>query len=63
MSRIGILGAGGWGIAFGMMCLKNGHTVNVWTPFENERDAILKNREHKALLKNIKIPEAINVTR
>jgi len=62
MSRIGILGAGGWGIAFGMMCLKNGHTVNVWTPFENEKDAILKNREHKALLKNIKIPEAINVT-
>lgn len=62
MSKIGILGAGGWGIAFGMMCLKNGHSVSVWTPFENERDTILKDREHRALLKNIKIPEAIDVT-
>ncbi len=62
MSKIGILGAGGWGIAFGMMCLKSGHSVNIWTPFENERDTILKNREHKALLKNIKIPEAIGFT-
>lgn len=62
MANIVILGAGGWGIAFGIMCLRSGHSVTVWTPFENERDTILENREHKALLEGVKIPECVNVT-
>ncbi|MBR5942526.1 MAG: NAD(P)-dependent glycerol-3-phosphate dehydrogenase [Clostridia bacterium] len=62
MARITVLGAGGWGIAFGIMCLKSGNEVTIWTPFEDEKNAILADREHKALLEGVKIPEAIEIT-
>ena len=38
MAKITILGAGGWGMALALLCNNNGHTVNIWSPFQNEVD-------------------------
>ena len=62
MAAITVLGAGGWGIAFGIMCFRSGNGVTLWTPFDSERELLLREREHTALLEGVKIPEAIAVT-
>ena len=36
MKRIGILGAGTWGTAIGILLSDNGHDVTLWTKIENE---------------------------
>ena len=62
MAAITVLGAGGWGIAFGIMCLRSGNAVTLWTPFDNERELLLREREHTALLEGVKIPAEIEIT-
>ncbi|MBQ9558117.1 MAG: NAD(P)-dependent glycerol-3-phosphate dehydrogenase [Clostridia bacterium] len=62
MAAITVLGAGGWGIAFGIMCFRSGNAVTLWTPFDNERELLLREREHTALLEGVKIPEGIEIT-
>lgn len=60
--KITILGSGGWGIALAMSAERNGHKVTLWSPFEQEVNELLVNRESKKLLKGIKIPENIAIT-
>lgn len=49
MAKISILGAGTWGTALAN-CLTNiGHSVKVWTKFQNECENITKNHEHPNL--------------
>ena len=62
MAAITVLGAGGWGIAFGIMCRRSGNAVTLWTPFDNERELLLREREHTALLEGVKIPMDIEIT-
>ncbi|MCL2087053.1 MAG: NAD(P)-dependent glycerol-3-phosphate dehydrogenase [Oscillospiraceae bacterium] len=60
-STITILGCG-FGTALAVMFANAGHTVNVWTKFQDERDAIIRDKEHKKLLPGVKIPPGINIT-
>jgi len=62
MSKIGILGSGGWGIALGMVLEANGHDVIIWSKFQSEIDDLINNREHKKSLPGVKIPEKIEFT-
>ncbi len=62
MSKISILGTGGWGIALGIHCHLLGHEVKMWSPFEQEVDMLLEKRESDKLLKGVKIPEEIIIT-
>lgn len=62
MADIVILGSGGWGIALGISAYDCGNRVTLWTPFRDEAEELLKNRESKKLLKDIKIPKDINIT-
>lgn len=62
MVRITVLGAGGWGMALALLCHNNGHTVNIWSPFETEVDLLNEKRTNERLLKDIYLPEAIGVT-
>ncbi|HAN44826.1 MAG TPA: glycerol-3-phosphate dehydrogenase [Ruminococcaceae bacterium] len=62
MADILILGAGGFGVSLAVMCRSCGHKVTVWTPFENEAQLLLKDREHKKLLPGIIIPQEIEIT-
>lgn len=62
MKKVVVLGSGGWGIAFSIMANKIGHSVTVWTPFAEEKEEIVSNREHKKLLPGVSIPESIEIT-
>lgn len=62
MSKITVLGAGGWGMALAISAFNNGCIVNIWSPFENEVNALLEKRTNERLLKDIYLPEDINIT-
>ena len=62
MANIAILGSGGWGTAIGIMLDKNNHNVTLWSAFEEEVNTLKKDREHKKLLKGVKISENIDIT-
>ncbi len=62
MAKITVLGSGGWGIALAINAYNSGHDVTLWSPFEDEVNEILTNRENAKLLKDIKIPNDIKIT-
>ena len=62
MSKITVLGSGGWGIALAVHCFGLGHDVNLWTPFNEEADMLNSKRENKKLLKGVIIPNKIKIT-
>ena len=62
MAKITVLGAGGWGMALAISAYGSGNEVNIWTPFPEEVEMLLKNRGNERLLSGIKLPEEIGVT-
>lgn len=62
MSRIGVLGAGTWGMALARMLSVSGHDVEVWSALENEIDEFSKTRVHPNL-KGMVIPAEITFTK
>ncbi len=53
--NIAILGSGAWGTSLGYLLYTLKHNVKIWTPFEFERDEVLRTgRNHK--LSELKIP-------
>lgn len=59
--RLAVLGAG-WGSALAVMAHRHGHTVTLWSPFEEEIAAIRRHGEHKKLLPGVPMPAAIGLT-
>ena len=62
MSKISVLGSGGWGMALAISAFNNGYEVNLWSPFQNEVDMLKEKRTNEKLLKDIYLPEGINIT-
>lgn len=62
MAKITVLGAGGWGMALAISAFNNGNQVNIWSPFEQEVENLLKTRTNEKLLKGVFLPDGINVT-
>ncbi len=62
MPKISVLGSGGWGIALAISAYNNGNEVNLWSPFREEVDMLLEKRTNEKLLKDIRIPDGINIT-
>lgn len=62
MSRIGVLGAGTWGMALARMLSKTGNQVTVWSAIEKEIDEFTKTRVHPNLPGMI-IPSEIDFTK
>ena len=60
--RIGVLGAGTWGIALAALLTTNDHDVTVWSALPNEIDELGKSGVHKNL-PGIKLPKCINYTK
>lgn len=58
MNRIGVIGAGTWGMALARMLANNGSAVSVWTKHAEKLDGYAANRIYPALA-NMKIPESI----
>ena len=61
MSKITVLGAGGFGIALALHSYNCGHTVSIWTPFEDEASLLSTKRTTERLLKYIYIPDDIDI--
>ena len=62
MSRIGILGAGTWGIALSRLLSGIGHEVTVWSALPKEIEQLSKTRVHPNL-PGMKIPENVCFTK
>jgi glycerol-3-phosphate dehydrogenase (NAD(P)+) len=60
--KITVIGTGGWGTALAVLLHGNGHAVTLWGRLAGEVDPIITDRENKAFLPGVKIPEAILVT-
>ena len=62
MKKIGVLGAGTWGMALARMLCNSGHEVTVWSAIEQEIDQFSTTRRHPNL-PGMEIPEAIVFTK
>ncbi len=62
MSKIAVLGSGGWGTALAVMADRMGHQVSLWSAFEEEIDAIRCHGQHTKLLPGIAVPPTITLT-
>ena len=60
--KIGILGAGTWGIALAALLANNKHDVTVWSALPYEIDELESNRKHKNL-PGTTLPDSIKYTK
>ena len=62
MSKISVIGSGGWGTAVAIMLADNGHEVTLWSYLKEESDNLKKYHENKPFLPGVKLPDGINFT-
>ncbi len=62
MKNIAVIGAGGWGLALGLLLNEKGNNLTIWCYNEVEKNSILQHRENKRCLPGIKIPLEISFT-
>ncbi len=62
MAKIGVLGAGTWGMALARMLCNMGHEVQVWSALPQEIDQLSTTGVHPKL-KNMVIPKALKYTK
>lgn len=62
MEKIGVIGAGSWGIALAKLLAANGHSVIVWSIMESEIAMLKEKHEHTEKLPGVKLPDSIRYT-
>lgn len=62
MSKVTVLGGGGWAIALAKVLYENEHRVTLWSALEKEVNSLSKDRENKICLPGIHIPEEIEIS-
>lgn len=62
MNKIGILGAGTWGTAIGILLADNGHDVTIWSKIEKEAKALDESRDDIKNLPGAKLPAQVKIT-
>lgn len=62
MAKAGVLGAGSWGTALAWLLHQNGHEVTLWSARETQVETLRKDRENKAKLPGVAIPEDMLIT-
>lgn len=55
MAKIGVIGAGSWGIALSVLLHNNGHDITVWSIIKDEVDMLNREREHRDKLPGVKL--------
>ena len=63
MAKIGMIGAGSWGIALAVLLHKNGHDVTVWSALSDEIDMLEKEHEYKDKLPGVMLPMDMHFTK
>lgn len=62
MSKVTVLGSGGWGMAVAISAFNGGCEVTLWSPFKEEVELLREKRTNEKLLKDIYLPEGITIT-
>ena len=62
MAKITVLGSGGWGMALAIAAHQKGYDVTLWSPFKEEVENLKTTRTNEKLLKDIYLPENIEIT-
>lgn len=62
MSKVGVIGAGGWALGLAILLNNNGHEVTVWSKLPAEIEAIRTTGENAKSLPGVKIPQEIELT-
>lgn len=62
MAKIGMIGAGSWGIALTWLLTNNGHQVTVWSALEDEIKMLCEKREHTSKLPGVLLAESVSFT-
>lgn len=62
MAKIGIIGAGSWGIALSVLLHNNGHEVSVWSRSLEKAEMLRDKREHVSKLPGVKLADDIGFT-
>lgn len=62
MSKIGVIGAGSWGMALAHLLANNGHEVTVWSIIEAEIEMLKEKHEHVDKLPGVKLNDSIEYT-
>ncbi len=62
MSKVGVIGAGGWALGLAILLNNNGHKVTVWSKLPAEIEAIRTTGENAKSLPGVKIPKEIELT-
>ena len=62
MTKISVIGSGGWGIALAILLHKNGHNLMIWSFDKKEAKELKTTRENKTKLPNILLSDDIEVT-
>lgn len=62
MAKVGIIGAGSWGVALATVLDENGHDLTVWSLLENEVRMLNRDHEHKSKLPGVKLSKQILFT-
>ena len=61
MAKIGVIGAGSWGIALSLLLHNNGHEVTVWSALADEIQELKSTHEHR-MLPGTALPESMIFT-
>jgi glycerol-3-phosphate dehydrogenase (NAD(P)+) len=59
MAKIGVIGAGSWGIALSVLLHSNGHEVCIWSILEEEVKMLNETHEHKEKLPGVMLSSEI----
>ena len=62
MAKVGVIGAGSWGIALAKVLVTNGNNVCVWSIVESEIEMLLSKHEHIDKLPGVILPEEMLFT-
>lgn len=63
MAKVGIIGAGSWGTAIGVLLTNNGHEVTMWSAIGSEIDMLNETHEHKDKLPGVVLSEKMTFTK
>lgn len=60
--KIAVIGSGGWGTALAILLLGKGHEVTLWSWQKDECERLRNDRENKAYLPGVALPEELSYT-